>query len=234
MDADKGYSGNIITRLNAGPAAPPRSLLLRDWPRMLAVFAAVTIATAISVAWIDLPLAQFILHELGRGATSAVVRAEYPDLLDAFVAVVTVASWIGFVILRRHHAGQRLVCCLQLIGTAVPFSYTAKDLLKAVFGRVNTRYWIEHPYHFEFHWLTAGDHFFGFPSGHLAVLGAFAFAVMHYYPRLRSWGWAGITLLAAALVVSEYHFLGDVIAGGYVGYLTFAAARELPGTVPRD
>lgn len=193
---------------------------------------AVALATAVSIAWVDLPLARFIAHELARGGTRFVVQAQYPDLLDIFVGAVTVGSWVGYVILRRRHIGWRLVCCLQVIGTALPFSYTAKDLLKGIFGRVNTRYWMTHPYHFEFHWLNGSDQFFGFPSGHLAVFSAFVFAVTHYYPRLRPWGWAALLLLGAALLVSEYHFLGDIIAGTYVGYLAFVAARELPGTNP--
>lgn len=196
---------------------------------MLVVLIVVTLATAVSVAWIDLPLAEFVKATVNQSAARAVVTTEFPDVLNIFVAAVTVASWIGYIVLRRRHAGWRLVCMLQVIGTSLPFSYTAKDLLKAVFGRVNTRYWLDHPWHFVFRWFSAGDNFFGFPSGHMAVACAFVFAVIHYYPRLKSWGWAAIVLLAAALIVSEYHFLGDVISGGYIGYLAFVAARELPG-----
>lgn len=233
MDAENELAVDTITRTERERAGlQPRSLLLQDWPRVLAILIGVCIATAVSVAWVDLPLAKFILGKLGSGPTQFVVQAQYPDLLDVFVAVVTVCSWVAYVILRRHHTGTRFVCWLQVIGTAVPLSYTAKDLLKAVFGRVNTRYWINHPYHFEFRWLQASDQFFGFPSGHLAVVGAILFAIMHYYPRAKSWCWAAMLLFGAALIVSEYHFLGDVIAGGYVGWLAFAAARELPGTVP--
>lgn len=212
--------------------AEPHSLVLRDWPRMLGLLTLVTIATGVSVAWLDLPLAQFIKESLSQGPARAVVETRYPDVLDLFVAVVTVASWISYVILRRKHAGSRLVCLLQVIGTALPFSYTAKDILKAVFGRVNTRFWLDHPQHFAFHWLDSGHYFFGFPSGHMTVICAFVFATIHYYPRLKIPGWIGVVLLGAALIVSEYHFLGDVIAGAFVGYLAFVAARELPGAVP--
>lgn len=226
---------NAITRTYADSrqAARSRSLILRDWPRLLTVLIIVALATAISVAWIDLPLARLVARELGQGSTRFVVQTQYPDLLDVFVAIVTAGGWAGYVVLRRKHMGTRLVCCLQVIGTAVPFGYTAKDLLKAVFGRVNTRYWMHHPHHVEFHWLHASDQFFGFPSGHMTVFSAFAFTLMHYYPRLRPWGWAVVLSLAAALIFSEYHFLGDVIAGTYIGYLAFVAGRELPGTNPK-
>lgn len=236
MEAEERIHLDSITRSSDYPPPPEnaRSLVLRDWPRMLALLLVVTAATAIAVAWIDLPLAQFVAGSLSESGAGFVTEMEFPDLLDVFVAIITVVSWIGYVILRRRHAGWRFVCLLQVIGTALPFSYTAKDLLKAVFGRVNTRYWLDHPYHFEFRWLSAGDNFFGFPSGHMAIACALAFAVMHYYPRLRSLGWLAICALAAALVVSEYHFLGDVISGGYIGYLAFVAARELPGAMPRQ
>ncbi|HET6654779.1 MAG TPA: phosphatase PAP2 family protein [Gammaproteobacteria bacterium] len=233
MEAEERIHSNNITQPSEAPPVKPRSLVLRDWPRMLAILILVTAATAVAVAWVDLPLAQFVAGSLSQNGAGFVSEMEIPDLLDVFVAIVTVLSWIGYIILRRSHTGERIVCLLQVIGTALPFSYTAKDLLKAVFGRVNTRYWLDHPYHFEFRWLSAGDNFFGFPSGHMAIACAFAFAVMHYYPRLRPLGWLAMSLLGAALIVSEYHFLGDVISGAYIGYLAFVAARELPGAVPR-
>lgn len=232
MDAEDESALNLSMRARRQQSTVPPSLVVRDGPRMLATLLLVALATALCVAWIDLPLAQFMLRGLDSGATREVVQAKYPDVLDAIVAGVTLLSWIGYIVLRRHHAGTRFVCMLQVLGTAVPFSYTAKDLLKALFGRVNTRYWINHPYHFEFRWLHASEHFFGFPSGHLAIAAAIAFPIMHYYPRLRPLGWTVLLLLAITLLVSEYHFLGDLIAGAYIGYLAFVAARELPGAAP--
>lgn len=234
-EVERESSSRAATRpyADSRQAARSRSLILRDWPRLLAVFVAIALATAISVAWIDLPLARSITRELAQGDARFVVQAQFPDLLDLFVAIVTIGSLAGYIVLRRKHAGARLVCCLQVLSTAVPFSYTAKNLLKSVFGRVNTRYWMHHPQYFEFHWLHASDQFFGFPSGHMAVFSAFAFALMHYYPRLRLLGWTTVLLLAAALIVSAYHFLGDVIAGAYIGYLAFIVAREMPGTNPK-
>lgn len=211
------------------PPTPARSLVLRDWPRMLGTLLIVTLVTGVSVAWIDLPLAQFIKATFNQGPSHALVTAEFPDGLDIFVAAVTIASWIGYIVLRRRDATTRFVCLLQVIGTATPFAYTAKDLLKSVFGRVDTRYWLGHPYHFVFRWFHSSSDFFGFPSGHMAIACALIFAATHYYPRLKAWGWAAMTLLGAALIATEYHFLGDVIAGAYIGYLAFVAARELPG-----
>jgi membrane-associated phospholipid phosphatase len=230
MDAENLSPDDTITPTIKQPPTPPRrSLVLRDWPQMLGVLLLVTLATGVSVAYIDLPLAQFVKAAFSQGPSHTLVTAKFPDGLDIFVAAVTIASWIGYIILRRRNPMKRLVCLLQVIGTATPFAYTAKDLLKSVFGRVDTRYWLNHPYHFVFRWFHSSSNYFGFPSGHMAIACALVFAVMHYYPRLKPWGWAAMVLLGAALIATEYHFLGDVLAGAYIGYLAFVAARELPG-----
>jgi membrane-associated phospholipid phosphatase len=191
--------------------------------RELGLFCLAAIATAIAVQWIDLPLARTIAGGLSHGPTRVVIQAQYPDLLDLLVAAVTLGSWFGYMILGYIPSWRRLANCLHLTGTAVPIAYAAKAITKNLCGRINTRFWLAYPAQYDFHWLHSGPNFSGFPSGHFAILIAFVLAIVYYYPR-----WRGLAILlliacAAALVISEYHFLGDVIGGAYLGYLSYLA-----------
>lgn len=191
------------------------------------------VTTVAAIVWVDHPLA----HAISRGAkpggpVQIATQIAVPDLLTWFVVVATLASWLGYLVLWLARANSRLICALQVTGTALPFAYAAKTLAKSSFGRINTRFWLLNPQQSGFQWFSVDASHMGFPSGHMTVFAALAFTVMHDYPRLRIPGSIALLVIASALVITEYHFLSDVIAGTYVGYLSHCAARALPGTVP--
>ena len=65
-----------------------------------------------------------------------------------------------------------------------------------------------------------------FPSGHMVLAGAFAGVFMRLY-RASVWPLAALLLLAAALlVVGDWHFLSDVIAGAFLGVSAGILAAE--------
>jgi membrane-associated phospholipid phosphatase len=70
---------------------------------------------------------------------------------------------------------------------------------------------------FGFHPFHGGIAYDSFPSGHAARTLAVAGVVWLAYPR---WRWAcvsAVAAVAAGLLGMNYHFVGDVIAGGFVG-----------------
>jgi membrane-associated phospholipid phosphatase len=111
-----------------------------------------------------------------------------------------------------------LAACLGIV-LADQFRQT----LAYVFGRYWPDTWIQdnpslirddaygfHPFH-------SGEAFDSFPSGHAARTLALAATLWVAYPR---WRWAcGLASVAeaVALVGMNYHFVSDVIAGGFVG-----------------
>jgi membrane-associated phospholipid phosphatase len=121
---------------------------------------------------------------------------------------------------------------------------TIKSLLKGVFGRTWPTSWLGdnpslidngvygfYPFHF--------DKAYGsFPSGHAAAVLAVISILWLSLPR---WRWlyalAGIAL-CAALVVLNYHFVGDVIAGAMLGSITGCYATRVfqlqPAETPRE
>jgi membrane-associated phospholipid phosphatase len=70
---------------------------------------------------------------------------------------------------------------------------------------------------YKFHWFNGGDAYSSFPSGHMAAAVAVLSVLWIYYPRLRPLCLAAAVLLAIALIGSNFHFAGDVLAGGFVG-----------------
>ena len=99
-------------------------------------------------------------------------------------------------------------------------------LLKFIFGRVNTREWLAKPELYGFHWFHGSGFGGGFPSGHMAVFTALVAAMWRYYPRYRPLYLILSLLLAAALIATNYHFLGDVIGGAYLGILVEAGTNR--------
>ncbi|MGE5285591.1 MAG: phosphatase PAP2 family protein [Actinomycetota bacterium] len=151
---------------------------------------------------------------LSRGAS------RIPDLLLPVVLVLSGAMWAMY--LRRVRRGSRdeKARFFLLSGTAMPAAFIAKAILKTLFGRMNTRVWLARGGEggdLSFHWFHGGGDYGSFPSGHMAVFTALAAACWLLFPRYRVASLAAITGLGLALLATDYHYLSDVIAGGYLG-----------------
>ena len=142
-----------------------------------------------------------------------------PDILQAWVPVVLAALMV-----RRVRGPFRrwervlLAACLGLI-----LAEQFKDSLAYAFGRYWPETWInDNPSliregAYGFHPFRVGDAYASFPSGHTARTLAVASVFWTTYPR---WRWACVLVsmvVASGLVLMNYHFVGDVIAGGFVG-----------------
>ena len=108
---------------------------------------------------------------------------------------------------------------LFLSATALPAAYALKTFFQFAFGRISAREWLILKTPHRFNWFND----FGngcFPSGHMTVFAAFGTAILIYYPQYRKAVIILLTLLGAALITTDYHYLSDVIAGAYLGVLT--------------
>ena len=106
---------------------------------------------------------------------------------------------------------------------AILVARVAVDQLKLVFGRPWPETWINHNPSwigtrtfgmFPFH---GGAGFMSFPSGHTVDIAAPAAVLARLVPRLWPLAVALVAAVGAGLVVSDYHFVSDVLAGAYVG-----------------
>jgi membrane-associated phospholipid phosphatase len=172
--------------------------------------------------WFDRPLAQYFaanarqLNVLGASLSSGV-------LIAGEMAVV-----IGLAVMRivRGHLPKPgkallLACCASLCAFAVN-----DDVLKTIFGRPNPGLFLFAAATPHFHFLQ-GSRQSSFPSGHMVMAGAFAIAMARIYPRTLMVFAILLCLAGALLVVGDWHFLSDVLAGVFVGGTAGFVAGEL-------
>ena len=186
------------------------------------IFACLTVCTALIVTgclYLDLKLAEFISQKVGLRFLNSTTVSEIPDLLLLLVCVVTALSWAGRLYVSKKNLQNLDLKFLEYTGCAVPLAYILKDISKDLFGRTNTRIWLMHPERFGFHWFHGGGDFSAFPSGHMAVFTAMMLGVSRYFPRFRP-ACAGLLLtIALALIITEYHFFSDIMAGVSLGLI---------------
>ena len=121
-----------------------------------------------------------------------------------------------------------LVACASLIVT---------DQFRVCLGDIFGRYWPEtwfqdHPSlvgngTYGFHPFERGDDLGSFPSGHAARILSFAVVWFMSMPRVRAAGAVVSLAMLLSLVLMNYHFVGDVIAGAFLGGIIAAYAVHL-------
>ncbi|HEY6872071.1 MAG TPA: phosphatase PAP2 family protein [Geobacteraceae bacterium] len=183
------------------------------------VAAAACVAIVVSCLCLDHPVALAVNGWFLKNRAVAHYVADLPDLLFPAVLAVTCLLWVGyFYCIRRGIRGGR-TAFFRLAAWTVPLAFILKSVLKQLFGRVNTRFWLLHQAGSDFRWFHGDENYSGFPSGHMAVFTAFVAGAWLYYPRLRPVYAGLLMLLGAALIATDYHFPSDVLAGACLGLL---------------
>jgi len=180
----------------------------------------------VSINLLDVRLALYIKQELHSFPFFRKTFSYIPNLLPLAVLIGTAGMWILFIRIqsrgRLHHARF-----LKLAATAVPVAYFVKMLLQYVFGRTNIKAWLSSGKPLQFAWFTPLSQSPCFPSGHMTVFSAFFVAVWYYYPRCRPIAAIALLALASALILTNYHFLSDIIAGFFCGVLVTTVVGRL-------
>lgn len=104
-----------------------------------------------------------------------------------------------------------LACCVSLS------TFSANEfVLKPFFGRQNVSAFLLSHYGGRFHFFRGSQHS-SFPSGHMVAATAFVGVIIRLYPRTVWLGVVGLLAVGTALVVGDWHFIGDIVAGAFVG-----------------
>ncbi|HTI00194.1 MAG TPA: phosphatase PAP2 family protein [Acidisoma sp.] len=183
-----------------------------------------------SYFFLDRPVA-FLMHRLFHRSLFFVPLIGPAQLALSLappaLAVATIAGGMGWRPDRRGWTG--IICAL-----AVTIAIAFKNELKYLFGRVWPETWTNknpsliHDGVYGFFPMHGGDGWASFPSGHTAAIGAVAGVLWWRAPELR-WLWALLILMTAVgLLGGNYHFLADIIAGGYLGFGIGWAFQVLP------
>lgn len=177
----------------------------------LACLLACAALTALSFDYVDLPIARHF-WDVGR---------ELQPLNSAFGAAVVLSCECALVlglVLTRLVRGylSRLGSTLVIACLASICTYAFNDVvLKPWFGVPVPAAVMAGAVH-RFDFLAAPGNY-SFPSGHMSLAASFAGVCMSLY-RVAIAILAALLLLAAVLlVVGDWHFVSDVIAGGFVG-----------------
>jgi membrane-associated phospholipid phosphatase len=192
---------------------------------IIPVSLAALLLIVLSMQFWDLPLAAWIAEYLGAYAPS-IKTSNIPDLLLLSVVILTSLSWVGYFYLVSRNIHDRRILLCRVTGTALPLSFVLKTILKWLFGRTETRLWLSDHSLYGFHWFAGMAGFRGFPSGHMLVFTPLFLALWHYYPRYRLYYGVVWFCLGVALIMTEYHFLGDVLAGACMGVVVYRAVSR--------
>jgi undecaprenyl-diphosphatase len=80
-----------------------------------------------------------------------------------------------------------------------------------------------------FTFFQSGYAFNSFPSGHANTITAVAVALYFIYPRFRHFYALVAVLVIVSRLVLGSHYLGDVVAGAYLGILTTFYLKSIFG-----
>lgn len=141
-----------------------------------------------------------------------------PDLLLFWVVFSCAVAWFIVLITPRR---LRLNRFAFYYGLLIPIAYFLKFLLKIIFNRPNPRDCLANPSIYGFHWFKLHDNYTSFPSGHMLIASISVLLFIHFYPFFKKLGYVVLFVLGCALVLTEYHFVSDVVAGAFLGYWLF-------------
>ncbi|MBC8094607.1 MAG: phosphatase PAP2 family protein, partial [Akkermansiaceae bacterium] len=133
--------------------------------------------------------------------------------------LATAAALFMFFLLGASMIRGHLTKASRILVTACGFSilaYLLNRLLKIFFGRLTPSIAAHTGVADSFHFLQ-GDSHSSFPSGHMALVGAFFGVLLHFSPSSRGILLPLFFVLGAVLVLGNWHYLSDVIAGGMLG-----------------
>jgi membrane-associated phospholipid phosphatase len=187
----------------------------RRWLLGLAICAGVV---ALCVAYVDRPVADFVFTHLSRKDLYRTLTG-LPDPLQWVVMLAVVVLLAAGC---RAIAGQPLGAWTKVPLTcswALVWAVAAVTVLKYVFGRTWPGAYVQDGV-YGFNPFHGGDDYQSFPSGITAGAASILAVLWILMPRLRVvWG-LGLAAVAFGLVMTNSHFVGDVIGGGFWGATT--------------
>jgi membrane-associated phospholipid phosphatase len=189
---------------------------LRNWSLGLLGTA---IAVIVSYVWLDRPIAHLAHDELQHFHLFEKLTL-IPDALTPLAVVAFMA--LGLRGLSGHKL-SRFQTVMLLSGLSLAVAVVVKDQLKLAFGRPWPETWVLNNPSFirdglyEFQPFHGGPGYAAFPSGHMTMTCTVMTVLWICYPAYRPVYAVCMAAVAVGLVGANFHFLSDVIAGGFLG-----------------
>jgi membrane-associated phospholipid phosphatase len=182
-------------------------------------FLGTAIAVIVCYLWLDRPIAQFAHDEL-QSFTLFQKLTLIPEALTPLAVV-------AFLVLGLSGLGRRKLSRFQTVmllsGVSLAVAIVIKDQLKFAFGRTWPETWARNNPSFirdgvyGFQPFHGGGGYASFPSGHATMICTVMTVLWICYPRFRAVYALCMAAVAIGLVGANFHFLSDVIAGGFLG-----------------
>ena len=182
------------------------------------ICAALLVAIAGSIAFVDRPLALFTQQQLGGLTSVAGAITTALEWIFAFEVSKYLYAFVLLLVGAALHVIDRRVTRARfayLVGATLLLSRVISGTLKNVFERVRPHEFIKSGEAADF-FVDGGS---SFPSGHSAFYFGLFFPLALLFPRLK-WLFLGIAAIAALARVFELdHYLGDILASALVAVL---------------
>jgi membrane-associated phospholipid phosphatase len=191
---------------------PPRS-------RPLTIFLSCLVLVGVAIAFADRPASTWshaVLHRMLVFVWLTHLVDPLPSAAAFGLVIAGCAAAFGW---RPSEGGMTLIaCCLSAV-----VAIAIKEQLKFDFGRTWPDTWVDHNPSwiangaYGFHFFHGGEGWASFPSGHMTIISS-VMTVLWLRVRPLRWLWLTLVLaVAAGLFGSDFHFIGDMIAGTYLG-----------------
>jgi membrane-associated phospholipid phosphatase len=186
------------------------------------------ILCVLAIAFADRPIVLALDPGYRQSAAWVVVDEIFHAIEPLFVLGAIGGAWLMFTERGRRTAApwaDDLRACM-LIGVV---ALVAAAVLKVVFGRSGPDFNFVRDGIYEFRWFTGEwtPYHGAFPSGTAAVASAMTAALWMRRSPFRFAGVALAVVLSIGVVVQQYHWLSDAIAGAAVGVLTAGTVFRL-------
>lgn len=196
-------------RMDAAPRRP-------DFPWPAQALAGLLVTAALVVVayfFIDQPVMSFF-RGLGLDGHRFLKWLTKPP--EAFVFLSPLALLAGLIRRRLGH-WTRPERAAVAAAVSTLLAALASLALKIAFGRSADGF---HPFHF-------GAAYWAFPSGHTACTLSVTSVAEAAAPRWWPCWWGLAALVGGMLIVLNHHFVGDVLAGAFVGWAIGRATASL-------
>jgi hypothetical protein len=205
---------------HGGRTQERKALRFPDLTRLLSLLIC-ALAVALAFVYLDVPIAHRVYgllgsaESLGKGFASAGLLG-----VEAAIALTLVTIRITRGHLSAFLEATALACLTSICAYAIN-----DTILKLFFGVPSPAAVLLGTRHAFY--LLSGSSNSSFPSGHMVLAGAFAGVFMRLY-RTSVVTFSALLLIAAVLlIIGEWHFVSDVIAGTFLGVSAGILAGEL-------
>ena len=211
-------SGEVRRTVASDWELGPRRFPIERW-----LIATVLCALLVAVAFLyfDLPVARLVAGMFG--STKALSTGLASDVLlgiEGSIALALVLQRIMRGRLSPFREATALACLTSICAYAIN-----DNALKHLFGVPDPSVVLEGTRHVLN--LFGGSRGSSFPSGHMVIAGAFAGVFMRLYRRSVLPLSSLLLVAAVLLILGDWHFISDVIAGSFVGVSAGLLAGEV-------